>query len=87
MINNTIFKPTNVKTYIGSRILSPDFLPHSMNLIHYGALLRKDNNILYFQYNEKYIIKVEVLELNVHHNLEIFRYKDQKGLAIVQDFM
>ena len=60
-ITNTIYKPTEAKLDIPNRFLSSSFLPHTMDINYYGVLVRKEGNILYFLYNEKHYIKLEII--------------------------
>lgn len=83
-IENTVFKPTTVKLSVFNRSLSSKFLPHTMNLAFYGVLCQKEGNVFYFKYNQN-IIKLEIIELNLHHRIHVLDGKDLHILSIVED--
>lgn len=83
-VENTIFKPTTAKLNVFNTFLSSNFLPHTMNLAFYGVLWQKEGNTFYFKYN-KNIIKLEVLELNLHHRIHILHGEDLHILSVVED--
>ena len=85
-IENTIFKPTSTKLSVFNRLLSPSFLPHTMNINFYGELIKKDNNFFYFIYNNnKYIIKLEILEENINHKIWVFNNETGWLIAVGED--
>jgi hypothetical protein len=61
-IKNTLYKPTEINLDLPNRFLSSSFLPHTMDIKFYGVLLSKEGNIFYYMYNDKHIIKLEIME-------------------------
>ena len=74
-IDNTIYKPTEVKLDIQNRILSSSFLPHTMDPLFYGVLYKKDGNVFYFIYNNKYYIKLTIINWKLEHEIQVLNFK------------
>lgn len=83
-VRNTPMLPSNTNLGINYKLLSSNYLPHTMNLQFYGTLLLKQGNILWFDYNNV-IIKVVIVEENNFHILEIYSKNKEKVIARVED--
>lgn len=84
-INNTVYKPTEVKLDVNTRLLSTSFLPHTMNIHYYGVGIQKQGNRIFYNYKDKYVIKVEIIEWGVEHKIEIINPKNNKLIADIYD--
>lgn len=84
-IKNTFNLPTdNIKNKnINYRLLSSDYIPHTMNLEFYGTLVLQRDNTYWFNYGNV-VIKVEVISQDSHHILEIFN-KNFKPIVKIED--
>ena len=82
-INNTVYKPDSRKLDMNSRLLSPNWLPQTMNLLFYGVALSYKENTISYLYNDKFIINVKIVIYNEHHVLTIYRKKEDGLIFLV----
>ena len=83
-IDNTMYKPTDVKLDVQNRILSSSFLPHTMDINYYGVLQSKRGNVFYFLYN-KYYIKLEIISWRSYHKIQVLNSKTLKSIVNIED--
>jgi len=83
-IKDTSILPTSNNMNIKYKLLSSNYIPHTMNLQFYGTLLNKKYNVFWFEYGNV-IIKVEVINENSYHKLEILTKDSFKLIAKLVD--
>jgi len=84
-IKNTLYKPTEINLDLPNRFLSSSFLPHTMDIKFYGVLLSKEGNIFYYMYNDKHIIKLEIMEWKLYHKIQILDSITFKVITNIED--
>lgn len=82
-VKNTPNLPSGI-IKLRKRLLTSDYIPHTMNLSMYGyLLLNKDS--LYLYDNGKVLIKVEVVTQNEYHKLKILSKDKLELITEVED--
>lgn len=83
-VRNTPMLPTSTNLPINYKLLSSNYLPHTMNLQFYGISLLRKGNIQWFDYNNV-IIKVEIVDELTYHVMEVYNKNKDKIIARVED--